>query len=154
MIPTLIMFIGIPGSGKSRWLHDHKPDNCIVLCPDTIRGQLSGDISDQTLNIEVWKQTSEITIRFLKNGTTVILDATNVNTMFRNDFISKLPECKLMAKVFEVKPDIAFKRIQRAIESGEERSNVPEYVVYRMYGEFLYTKKVLKSEGFEVEIIG
>jgi predicted kinase len=153
MIPEFVMLIGIPGSGKTDWLKKHKPDTHVVVCPDKIREKLTGSISDQSVNRETWREVYSRIIDALKQKINVILDATNLDTHFRNELLGLLPECKLIAIVFEIKPDEAFKRIQSAEIVEENRCTVPEYVVYRYYGDFLYTKKVLKSEGFEVKTI-
>lgn len=153
MIPEFVILIGIPGSGKTDWLKKHKPDTHIVVCPDKIREELTGSVSDQTVNIEAWKEAYSRIIDALKQKINIILDATNLGTHFRNELLGLLPECKLIAIVFEIEPDEAFKRIQFAEIAGKNRCTVPEYAVYRYYGDFLYTKKVLKSEGFEVKTI-
>jgi len=151
MIPEFVMFIGIPGCGKSTWLKKHKPDTHIVVCPDKIREELTGDISDQSINIEAWKEAYSRIIDALNSGFNVILDSTNLDVLHRKNLLKSLPECTLKAVVFEVEPEEAFRRISNAINAGENRSMVPEHVVYRYYGDFLYTNKVLKSEGFAVE---
>lgn len=153
MIPEFVMLIGIPGSGKTDWLKKHKPDTHVVVCPDKIREKFTGSISDQSVNRETWEEAYERIIDALQADVSVILDATNLDTHFRNELLGLLPECKLIAIVFEIEPDEAFKRIQSSEIAGENRCTVPEYAVYRYYGDFLYTKKVLESEGFEVKTI-
>jgi predicted kinase len=149
MKPDFIMTIGIPGCGKSTWIKTLSGEEALV-CPDSIRKELSGDISDQTLNTKVWVIAKERVVGALKAGHDVILDATNVSTYHRNLFIKDLPPCTLLAKVFDVEPAVAYGRIAHDVKNGVDRSNVPEDVVYRMYGEFLYTKRVLSKEGFKL----
>jgi predicted kinase len=148
-LPTLIMLVGIPGSGKSTILSGVDP-LVIIVCPDTIRKELYGNVTDQTHNIEVWAEAKARTIKHLNEGIGVILDATNVNTTNRRNFLQGLPPCKLQAILFKTDPDQCWKRIKKDIDSGKDRSNVPEEIIYRMYGEFLYTEKVIESEGFEI----
>lgn len=152
MIPPLLLLIGIPGSGKSTWLKNPPIEyrHCIVVCPDDIRRELASDVSNQDVNTEAWDLAKRRTIAALKNEVGVILDATSVNTKYRQDFLAGLPDCRLLAKLFEIDPATACERIRKDLESGIDRANVPEYVVYRMYGEFLYTKKVIESEGYEL----
>lgn len=151
-LPMLLMLIGIPGSGKSSWLNTPWSKqyfkDFILLSPDALRKQLCGNVSDQSANIQVWAEVKEKASSFLSKGTSVIIDATNVNTKYRREFISGLPPCKMVAKFFEELPHICCNRVNGAIEKGEDRANVPEEVIYRMYGEYLYTKKVYVSEGF------
>ena len=163
MKPILLMLVGIPGSGKSIWLNSLKKTirdggkyllyneiPFFAVCPDNIRKQLSGNISDQSINIQVWQEAKDRTRGCLEHGTNVILDATNVNTTYRRDFISGLPPCRLLAKIFPVTPEIAWERVKSDLFAGRDRAKVPEETIYRMYGEYLYTTKVLTSEGFEL----
>jgi predicted kinase len=84
------MLIGIPGSGKSTWLKN-QDDLQYVVCPDSIRDWLTGDISNQTQNDVVWKIALHTTLWAICNSLDVTLDATNVNTSLRRDFLYKLP---------------------------------------------------------------
>lgn len=149
MKPTFQVLIGIAGCGKSTWIHNNiDRQNYAIVSPDKIRIEL-GNISDQSNNVLVWGRTKEKTIKLLSQGKDIILDATNVNTEYRRDFLDGLPECNLIAQVFDIHPVEAYQRIKSAIEQGEIRADVPEHVIYRMYGEFLYTKRVLKEEGYK-----
>jgi predicted kinase len=143
-----LLLIGIPGSGKSTWLKQ-LPGNFEIICPDQIRKRLSGgDISDQTLNVQVWEEAKKRTVEALQAGQDVVLDATNVNTTRRREFLAGLPECLKKAKIFDISPEEACQRIKADLEIWKDRAAVPDEIVYRMYGEFLYTEKVLESEGF------
>jgi predicted kinase len=150
-LPKLIMLVGIPGSGKSTCINTYKiQDEPIIVSPDNIRKELFGNITDQTHNIEVWVEAKKQTVECLLQGISVILDATNVNTTNRRNFLQGLPPCKLQAILFKANPGQCWERVKKDIDSGKDRSNVPEEVIYRMYGEFLYTEKVIESEGFEI----
>jgi predicted kinase len=109
MEPNLLMLIGIPGSGKSTWLagleKKFQDDGHYVLvdgvpytivCPDAIRQSLS-NISDQRQNIPAWKEARKLTITRLERNVNVILDATNVDTFRRREFMQGLPPCRKMA---------------------------------------------------------
>lgn len=146
------MLIGIPGSGKSTWLNI-QPRNSYVVCPDSIRQHLTGDISNQEQNELVWKSTEYVTHWALTNQLSVTLDATNTNTTLRRDFLSKLPQIcfKRKAIVFQIDPDEAFVRTSYRMFG----SKVPLEKIYRMYGDFLYTMKVLNEEDWDcIEMIG
>jgi predicted kinase len=138
------MLIGIPGSGKSTWLRSYP--TALVVCPDQIRQWLAGDISDQSQNDVVWKIALYTTVWNLEHNKSVVLDATNVSTPLRKKFLSQLPkDIEKQAIVFETAPEEAIQRIQS--DYGRRAKVLPE-IVYRMYGEFLYTKQVLKDEGW------
>lgn len=148
MLPNFIMTIGIPGSGKSSWIKSL--NKYIIVSPDSIRKELSGDVSNQDVNNQAWLLAKERVVTALTARQDVILDATNVSTKHRRIFIKGLPPCNIKAKIFDVEPIVAYGRIANDLRLGVDRSNVPEEVVYRMYGEFLYTKKVLAQEGFKL----
>lgn len=151
MKPYFIMLVGIPGSGKSRWAIDILCTQ--IVCPDDIRKELGSSVSDQFVNQEVWDRAKEEVTNLLKSGKNVILDTTNVNTLYRQMFMDGLPDCILIAKLFDVEPEVAYGRLQKDLRKGRDRADVPEHVIYRMYGEYLYTKRVLEEEGFEVTVI-
>jgi len=153
MIPRLILMVGIPGSGKSSWLEEqglYKNPAFIILCPDQVRKELCGNISDQSRNIEVWDIVKIKTITCLKQGISVVLDATNVSTTNRRTFIKGLPTCILQAKLFPADPAQCYVRILKDLEQNKNRADVPEETLYKMFGEYLYSEKVIQSEGFEV----
>jgi predicted kinase len=145
--PELILTVGIPGCGKSTWVKENK-GGAFVICPDEIRRKLTGKVTDQSKNDIVWIRAKDLVIENINTGYDVILDATNVNTTRRHEFLHGLPECRLFAKCFPIAPEEAYARIKRDLDAGIDRSAVPEELVYKMYGEFLYTMKVLKDEGF------
>lgn len=146
-MPKLILTIGIPGCGKSSWIR-----SCItiypIVSPDNIRKELSGDISNQSLNSEVWKIAKERTVGYLNKGYSVILDATNVSTFHRGGFLQDLPLCILQAKVFVVSPRIAYERICTDLANKVDRPSVPEDVVYKMHEDLLISIPLLEAEGF------
>lgn len=150
--PIFIMTIGISGAGKSTWIKEQTSDpNVMVINPDSIRKELTGDISDQSQNAKVWYITKRRVLEGLNSGKTVILDATNVDSRSRRDFINDLPPSVLKAKIFNVDPEEAKRRVRKALESGEDRSNVPPEVIDRQYQKFLAsTPDKLQAEGFEL----
>jgi predicted kinase len=151
-MPIFIMTIGISGSGKSTWINQQTSSgDIIVVCPDLIREELTGSISDQTQNPKVWSITKQRVMEALGTGKSVILDATNVDSKQRKQFIQGLPTAILKAKIFNVDPQEAKNRVRKAIESGENRSNVPDFIIDKQHEKFkLSTPEILKQEGFEL----
>lgn len=148
--PDLILLVGIPGSGKSSWLKKDINTSYAIICPDELRKIMFGDVNNQMGNTEVWEVAKQIAGDSLREGKSVILDATNVDTIYRRNFIKDLPSCRLLAKFFPVSPEEACNRIHSDIAKGINRANVPDHIIYRMFGDFLYTEKVIRSEGFEI----
>ncbi len=142
----LILPIGISGSGKSTWIDKIKNQrqDVVIVSPDEIRKELTGDISDQSKNKEVWEIAKQRVIDALNADKLVILDATNVNTEERLKFISavfdKTGRKDLFYKIFESNPKVSKERIKADIQKGKERSKVPDEVIDRQYS--LYEKSV------------
>ena len=150
-VPILLVCVGAPGSGKSTWVKAQKGFE--IVCPDEIRKELTGTISDQSQNAKVWKVAAQRVIEFLKDGKNVILDATNVSTKGRTQFLSNIPKDIIYQKqaiVFDVSPEDAKKRIKKDLEDGKDRSNVPDDVIDRMHKQFKQDVGNLEREGFEI----
>jgi len=54
------------------------------------------------------------------------------------------------AKVFNVDPEITKSRIKKDIESGIDRSNVPDHAVDRQYKNFVSDIDKLESDGYTI----
>ena len=151
--PDLIFTIGIPGSGKSWWIKSKSGYE--VISPDSIRAELS-DVSDQSIDFQAWTTAKERVRKALEKGKNVILDATNLTASGRSSskdrkwFVEGLPPHNLKARIFDVDPEVAKKRIKDDIEKGRNRSKVPEDVIDIMYNDFKKTVPNLNSEGFEI----
>jgi hypothetical protein len=77
-MPTVILGIGIPGSGKTTALKALVAGtDTVYVCPDDIRNRLTGDTSDQSRNREVWDLAYQQIHEALDAGRNVALDATN-----------------------------------------------------------------------------
>ncbi len=151
-IPTLTFMIGIPGAGKSQWIKNNTGENTVIVSPDALRKELLGNINDQTKNGQIWAVAKERVISALNDGRDVILDATNVASKNRRNFLTGLPAHKLLAKVFEGDPDVSYERIQKQIQRGEERANVPHGAIVNMHNQFKQQSnpEQLNQEGFEI----
>ncbi|MFO8017686.1 MAG: ATP-binding protein [Promethearchaeia archaeon] len=151
--PIFIMTIGIPGSGKTHWVRNNIPNNKFnIVCPDLIRKEVTGRISDVSQDDLVWDIAKNRVTDALKKGMNVVLDATNVNQKDRRKFVKTLPPHQLFAKRFEVSPKTAKKRIQKDIESQKDRSHVPQDVVDSMHEQFVRSCSAedLHEEGFQL----
>ena len=161
IVPDFIILIGLPGSGKSTWLSKFNADNKYrVICPDEIRKELTGKISDQSQNAHVWQVAKERVQNTLEKGKGVILDSTMTDASRRKDFIKDLPPAQLKAKVFYVDPEVAKERIKKDIEAKKDRSDVPPDIIDKMQTELMSKVKLLdggvldlsqiEDEGFEI----
>lgn len=138
---SLIMMVGIPASGKTflaeRILEESKEFEdfeVIVHSSDALRKELFGDINDQSQNGILFNELHNRIINDLKNGKTVVYDATNINRKRRIAFLNMLKQQKINCQkicipVMSTYEDCIFHNKLR------ERS-IPESVIDRMYRHF------------------
>ena len=150
--PAFEMLIGIPGSGKSTYLKSISSDNVKIVCPDDIRRELTGNISDQSKNGEVWDKAKQDILNNISQGFYTILDATNVNTKARRNMLSLIKsnfeDINTYATLFDADPEVSKQRIKKDITNKVDRSNVPDEVIDRMHQQYLETLNNINSEGF------
>ena len=147
----VVITIGISGSGKSTWVNSHK-DKYEVVCPDDIRRELTGNISDQSKNKEVWKEAYTRIEKLITQGKNVILDSTMVNTKSRREFSAfvKSLGVNICYNIFPVSPTEAKLRVSKDVESGVDRSNTPPEVIDRQWQQFKQSVKDIREEHFLV----
>lgn len=147
----VIFPIGISGSGKSFWINNMEKDGYSVICPDDIRRELTGSVSDQSQNSLVFSVAYARMKEILDNGGKVIFDATNVNTKTRRGLEQTIWSFKHDAvigyKLFDADVDLSFSRIKHDIENGIDRSNVPYDILQKQYENYLKTIQVLSDEN-------
>lgn len=147
-MPDIIMTIGISGCGKSTWTKTMEGSGYTVVCPDDIRREVTGSISDQSQNDKVFGIVDQRIQNILKNGGKVIHDATNLNTRFRRDFLKKYGNYRIACKIFHSNPEMSKERVRKDIANNVDRSNVPDNVIDRQYRMYLQTLEDVKSEPF------
>lgn len=85
-LPTLILPIGLPRSGKSTWA---RKQGYPIVCPDEIRLALTGQPFIAQLEPFVWYTTKIMVKALFGSGhSTVILDATNTIRRYREEWKS------------------------------------------------------------------
>jgi len=147
--PELIVLVGLPGSGKTTWKEKQlwlNPEYSSV-CPDDIRQELTGDISDQSKNNEVFSLAFIRTKNHLNTGQSVIFDSTAYSAQNRKALIDigKSTGALVKAVVLSVPVDLCKKR------NAQRLRTVPADVIDRMNSKFSIPST---DEGFDaVEII-
>lgn len=153
--PKFVIPVGISGSGKSTWIKSLEGKGFEVVSPDEIRRELTGSISDQSRNKDVFPIAFQRTIDYLNNGTSVIFDATNVGSYHRKQMLNYLrdnvsADFDAYAKVFDVDPEVSKQRVAADIEAGVDRSNVPPEAIDRQYGNFTRDLDKLEDDGYTI----
>jgi predicted kinase len=155
MIPTFTILVGISGSGKSTWIKKQKLKNTIIICPDDIRKKLTGSISDQSKNKEVFEYAFSWATASLDAGKNVIFDALNNNSEHRRRMLKHIKEntTKIfipLAKIFPADPEISKQRVKKDIDQGVDRSAVPPDAIDRQYEKFMSDIGKIESDGYTV----
>jgi len=151
--------IGAPLCGKSTWrtnfLKTH-PDT-LVVCPDDIRKELTGSISDQSRNSDVF----QTAYKRLRDGITthddVIFDGTNIRPQTRDEIFDIAGSNPVHYVIFDVPLDELKRRKiadSERIKAGE-RSDVPEDVIERFHNQLRDNMQNIISDkrAASVEII-
>ena len=118
-VPSLVMLIGIPGSGKSTLAKSLAQESYTVLSSDEIRWNIFGEDSfpadekeREKIQSAVYKVIREEAKEHLKNGRSVVIDATNLSRKRRKkllSFFSDTPSYK-KAILLVASPEVCKKR--------------------------------------------
>ena len=86
-----IMLVGLPASGKSTMAKKLKEENknSIILSSDELRIELFNNVNDIEHNGQVFEEMNKRTKQYLKQGITVIYDATNISSKRRMNLLKQ-----------------------------------------------------------------
>lgn len=146
MIKKLVVMMGVPASGKSTYVDtwveelDENGRGHVVIRPDDIREELTGDASDQSANDEVFGVAHMRLRQSLRSSAPIVFfDATNVRPFARQNILDIVEECNLADGV-KVSPVLVVMNIN--LEDAKRRNRtrdrvVPDHAIERMYEQFL-----------------
>ena len=149
----IIVPIGISGSGKTR-LYNMRYRDLYLLSPDLIRKELTGSISDQKKNKEVFEEVDRRVADLVKKGESFFYDATNVNSEFRKKFVEQFrgTDVKVIYVVLPADMQVSYMRIKQDLKNNVDRSRVPFEVLIRQKG--FYNQSIESNfEGENVQEI-
>jgi predicted kinase len=144
MKTILAVMVGISGSGKSTFASNLKTSlNAELVETDAIRGELTGDPSDQTQNYKVFQIAKQRVENLLSQGKNVVIDATSVSVRDRKDWINigKKHDAELRAYFINTSKEEAKRR-----NKTRERQ-VPDEVIDRQFSRLQMPKE---EEGFDL----
>lgn len=138
----LVVFVGIPASGKSTESRRYRDAGYTVLSSDAIRYEVMHGVSlaevpakeQNRVNKIVFDTVYEKTEEALKNGESVVVDATHIKRSYRMDFLRRFARfpCRKKCVLFVTPFDTC-------LERNRGRTGfalVPEPVLYRMLSTF------------------
>ena len=105
---TFIMMVGVSGSGKSTIAMEYAEKyNAEVFSSDTIRGEIYGDENCQKDPGRVFNIMHQRTLKALRDGKSVVYDATNLSCKRRMNFLKGLHgiNCQKMCVVVVTTPE-------------------------------------------------
>jgi predicted kinase len=153
------MPVGISGSGKSRILHSVFEEK-VIIEPDQIRKELTGSVSDQSRDREVWELALARVKKSLEKEGVAVLDATNTKSSLRTQFLKELPaDTHKIAIVFQPKGtdeeivDKLHGRILGDLHAGKDRSDVPKEILQKQLKQFQNGYKNIFIQFDDIEII-
>lgn len=142
----LLATMGIPGSGKTYATHQMYADapNAVIINPDAIRAELTGDAADQSRNAEVFQIAHQRVRDALADPDIgiVVFDATNTKRFAREALLAIASEfdTRTTLLMFDTDYETCCER-----NSLRERT-VPDFAMVRMQAEFLSAKKCVPDE--------
>ena len=147
----LTLMVGLPGSGKTtfvRGLREKRP-GVAVVSPDLIRLQLFGVVFDYAVEDEVWTITRALVQGHFNLRRSVILDATNLTSKRRAQWIDLAKEYGIPTGAIFINPPIETVRKQNRMRTGD--AVVPEDVIDKM-SQLLQAPKPEEGLHFIIEV--
>ena len=153
MTGCLYITVGISGSGKSRFAEFFcKATEVIELNADNYRKELGKGVNDQDINKVVFTEIDKAIVKYLAGGYSVCVSNTNLHADKIKELAEKFPLNEVVVFFLKDSEDIelCWSRIQKDLENGKDRSNVPREVLEKQYQRY---KSFNKEKLSEVENI-
>jgi predicted kinase len=147
----VILPIGTSGSGKSTFIKSLPQENLVVIEPDAMRVEFTGDINNKSKDKEIYIEAANRAIKAIKQGKQVVFDTTNLTKEKRRPFIEAIkkaiPGVNIQYKLMELNPELAKQRIKKQLARGEKRAAVSDETIDRHAASYKQMLKDIKEEG-------
>lgn len=150
--PIAYILVGLPGSGKSTWIRNHKTkDDFVVISSDDeiekyakSQSKTYSEVFDEYIKTAT-KNMNQTFQNAVQNNSNIIWDQTNLSKNKRKGIIQKLPKhYKKIAVVFEVDAEELNSRLYNRAKT--EGKHIPAFVIDNMKKSY---EKPTKDEGFD-----
>ncbi|MEM7130794.1 MAG: polynucleotide kinase-phosphatase [Chloroflexota bacterium] len=145
-LPTLslVVLIGVSGSGKSTFAHTHFKAT-EVLSSDVCRGLVSDDDNDQSATNDAFDVLHYIAKKRLQRGLLTVVDATNVQAEARRPLVQLAREHHVLPVAIVLRPPVA---VCAARNEARPDRNFGPHVLRRQSSQLRLSLRNLKREGF------
>lgn len=155
MVNKMIVTVGISGSGKSTLCNQLIDEGFTRICPDDIRKELTGDISNQSQNGRVWGEAYARLHAALYRGENVVFDSIATSRKTRKQLCEIAEEygtpCLAYVLMDSLSKERCRDRVAGDLEKGINRSNTvsEDSILDRQHAMFLDTLRSIDDEKFE-----
>jgi len=147
---NVILPIGTSGSGKSTFIKSLPQENLVIISPDDMRIEFTGDINDKSKDKEIYIEAAKRAIEAVKNGKQVVFDTTNLTKEKRRPFIEAIkkaiPGANIQYKLMPLNVELAKQRIKADIAAGVNRANVSDETIDRHAASYPQMLEDIKKE--------
>jgi len=146
----VILPIGTSGSGKSTFIKSLPQENLVIIEPDAMRVEFTGDMNNKSKDKEIYIEAANRAIKAIKQGKQVVFDTTNLTKDKRTPFIEAIqkaiPTANIQYKLMELNPELAKQRIKAQLARGENRANVSDETIDRHAESYKQMLEDIKNE--------
>ena len=136
MAGCLNITVGISGSGKSKFAEFFcNATDAMELNADNYRKELGKGVNDQDINKVVFEEIDKAIVKYLAGGYSICVSNTNLHAGKIKELAEKFPLNEVVVFFLKDSEDIelCWNRIQKDLENGKDRSNVPREVLEKQY---------------------
>lgn len=169
---TLIVLVGIPGSGKTTWARtlrlgveqdDDEDREVEVISSDAIRASIYADVPyDSSQNSATFAVLRAYVVDALIAGKVAVVDATNVYGPGRRELLTlaKALRASAHAVLFDDVRAAVERNAKRAVsgsllDDGKRKVRVPDEAMIRMLVNYTETHRGMRAEGWDTfEVAG